>query len=71
MSAITPESIELLDMYARARRLHESFGVSLFGPALLEWPAWAVDLVSLLEGEHARIEAAVEELEQKDRKRRG
>jgi hypothetical protein len=67
VSLITQQSIELLDVYARSRRAYDAFGVSLFGPDLLEWPAWAVDLVALLDSERGRIEAAEEELERRDR----
>ena len=66
-SFITQESIELLDVYARARRSHDAFGVSPFGPTLLDWPAWAVDMVQLLETERGRIEAAAEEMERRSR----
>lgn len=63
VSLITQESIEVLDMYARARRGHEAFGLTMFGPDILQWPAWAVDLVQLCESERARVEAAEHEME--------
>ncbi len=62
-SLITQESIELLDMYARARRGHDAFGTTIFGPDLLQWPAWAVDLVQLCETERQRVDQAEQELE--------
>jgi hypothetical protein len=40
---ITPKSEELLNIFARAERLHDISGAALFGPVLSEWPIWAVD----------------------------
>jgi hypothetical protein len=56
VSYITPQSLELLNWYGRARRAHEAFGTAPYGSNLSRWPAIAVDIVTLIEQERLRVE---------------
>lgn len=61
VSYITPDSIEVIQQYFRARQVHDAFGVSMFGPDLSEWPTWAVYAVAALEQESIKVRNAMTE----------
>ena len=57
MSLIRPETVEVLALWARTRRLGEA-APPLYGSALADWPAWIVDAFDVLTAEEARYEEA-------------
>jgi hypothetical protein len=66
VAIITPKSEELLNIFGRASRVHDASGAALFGPAIAEWPIWAVDAqdqirVCEIQENNARIEAEMME----------
>jgi len=46
---IAAESLALLEMDARNRRVKEATGACLFGPDAGRWPAWWVDAVTVIQ----------------------
>lgn len=46
----------LVQEFARARMLHESFGVAPYGADLRQWPALVVDAFVILQQEHNKVE---------------
>lgn len=54
VSAITPESQQLIQLFAMAGHAHEASGATLFGPDLSKWPARMFDAQVVLE--QCRIE---------------
>lgn len=58
MSFVTPHSVELVQIFSRARHATEASGAALFGPDLSRWPAWAVDAAVVIEQERIRVENA-------------
>lgn len=60
-------AVELIGIFNRARLAREAGGAALYGPNLSQWPAWAVDLTALLEGERIAFENAQFEAERLDR----
>jgi hypothetical protein len=58
VSFITQRSRNLLSLWERQFAL-KPYGVSLFGPIMMDWPHWAVDLIQTLEVERAKVEAAL------------
>ena len=52
---ITPDSLVTLEQIATARRL-QSFGASLFGADLTEWPAYYVEAAAIVEAERIAAE---------------
>lgn len=57
MSLIRPETVEVLGLWARARRMRE-VAPPLYGSSLSDWPAWLVDAFDILAVEEARYEEA-------------
>ncbi len=56
---ITPESFELVQIYARSKQIGgESGTISLFGPDLNKWPARMADAFCVLETERVKTESA-------------
>jgi len=49
-------SMDLVQQFVRGKILHKSFGTSLHGPDLRDWPARTVDAFVILEGEEAKVE---------------
>ena len=49
-------SMELVQQFVRGKILHKSFGTSLYGPDLREWPARVVDAFMILEAEESKVE---------------
>ncbi len=62
VSFITPDAIEVVQQYFRARQVHDAFGVSMFGPDLSQWPTWAVYAVAALEQERVKVANAMQEV---------
>lgn len=59
MSFITPESYELVQIYARSKQIGGETGtVSLFGPDLDNWPCRISDAFCVLETEKVKTESA-------------
>lgn len=59
VSLISPESFELVQIYARSKQIGgESGGVSPFGPNLGKWPARMADAFCVLETERVKAETA-------------
>ena len=59
MSLITPESFELVQIYARSKQIGgESGTVTLFGPDLNKWPCRIADAFCALETERVKTESA-------------
>jgi len=66
VASITPQSDQLLKLFARAARTHDASGAALFGPVLAEWPVWAVDALDTIsicemQESNARLEAQAAE----------
>ncbi len=58
-SYITPESYELVQLYARSKQIGgESGSVSLFGPNLDDWPCRIADAFCALETERVKTDSA-------------
>lgn len=58
VSAITPQSQELIQIYARNAHMQEAAGASLFGPDMGKWPARMVDVFVALESERVKSDNA-------------
>lgn len=58
VSLITPRSLELVQIFARARYVADEGGAALFGPDISRWPIWAVDATVVIEQERAKEQAA-------------
>lgn len=58
VSLITQDSIDTVQQFMRAKRVHEGSGGVLYGPDSSRWPARWFDAVELLERECKREEAA-------------
>jgi hypothetical protein len=48
--------MELVQQFVRGKLLYKSFGTSLHGPDLRDWPARTVDAFVILEGEESKVE---------------
>lgn len=67
VSYITPESYELVQMYARSKQIGGEQGTSsLFGPNLDDWPCRIADAFCALETEKVKTESARFEAEKGD-----
>lgn len=58
VSAITGQSQELLEIFARSKRMKEAAGMSLYGPNMADWPARMVDVFDVFEAENINYENA-------------
>lgn len=54
-SLVTIDSIELVNLHAKALVMREAFGAVMFGPDLRKWPSRLVDAFAVLETERARV----------------
>lgn len=61
VSAVPPETVELLQHLARSRAVREGFGPSLAGPDIMDWPEWLVMACAIFENETAAYENALQE----------